>query len=45
MIFITPAAIEAVKKWKFAPAMDESGKPIESEAFAICVYRARTFRR
>jgi hypothetical protein len=36
----TQAVIEAVKKWQFLPARDESGKPVASEAFAICVYRA-----
>lgn len=31
--------MEAVKKWKFSPARDEQNNPIESEAYAICVYR------
>jgi len=33
------AAIEAVQKWRFAPAQDESGKAVDSEAYAVCVYR------
>jgi TonB family protein len=36
------AAIEAVSQWRFAPARDESGKAIASEAYAICVYRPLT---
>jgi len=34
------AAVEAVKQWKFAPARNEAGKAIDSEAYAVCVYRA-----
>lgn len=30
---------EAVMQWKFRPALDESGEPTESEAYAVCVYR------
>jgi TonB family protein len=33
------AALEAVLKWRFAPAQDESGKAVDSEAYAVCVYR------
>jgi TonB family protein len=33
------AALEAVQKWRFAPAQDESGKAVDSEAYAVCVYR------
>jgi len=35
----TQACIDAVKKWRFMPARDEQGKPIASDAFAVCVYR------
>ena len=30
------AAMNAVKKWRFAPAHDQSGKAIASEAYAVC---------
>jgi TonB family protein len=33
------AALEAVQKWRFAPAQDESGKAVDSKAYAVCVYR------
>jgi len=33
------AIIKAVKQWKFLPALDEAGVPVESEAYGICVYR------
>ena len=33
------AALKAVGQWKFVPAQDESGKAIESNAYAVCVYR------
>ncbi len=33
------AAFDAVQKWRFAPAQDESGKAIDSDAYAVCVYR------
>ncbi len=33
------ASIEAVKKWKFAPARDVVGRPVASDAFAVCLYR------
>jgi len=33
------AIIKAVKQWKFLPAQDEAGVPVESEAYGICVYR------
>jgi len=35
----TQPTIDAVKKWKFLPAQDEGGKPVASDAFAVCVYR------
>jgi TonB family protein len=33
------AIIKAVTQWKFLPARDEAGVPVESEAYGICVYR------
>lgn len=35
----TRPTIDAVKKWKFMPARDEGGRPVASDAFAVCVYR------
>jgi outer membrane biosynthesis protein TonB len=35
----TAASIEAVKKWKFIPARDETGEPVASDVFAVCIYR------
>jgi TonB family protein len=36
---LNQVVIEAVRKWTFTPARDELDNPIESEAYAICVYR------
>jgi hypothetical protein len=35
----TQATVEAVKKWNFVPARNETDKSVASDAFAICVYR------
>lgn len=35
----TSATVEAVKKWKFSPALDANGAPVVSDVFAVCVYR------
>ncbi len=35
----TRPIIDAAKKWKFMPARDDSGRPVASDAFAVCVYR------
>jgi hypothetical protein len=35
----TQATVEAVKKWSFVPARNETDRPVASDAFGICVYR------
>jgi hypothetical protein len=34
-----PCVTEAVTQWKFKPARDRYGRAMESEAFAVCVWR------
>jgi hypothetical protein len=36
---LTASTVEAVKKWKLLAAVDKAGNPVESDAFAVCVYR------
>lgn len=36
---LTDASIEAVRQWKFAPAVDADGRKIASRAYAVFVYR------
>ncbi len=30
---------DALLQWKFKPALNKLGKPIDSEAYAVCIYR------
>ncbi len=37
---LTQAAIQAVRKWRFTPARDKKGNAVESQVFAVLVFRA-----
>lgn len=36
---LTAACRDSVQKWRLAPARDESGTAVASDAFAVCVFR------
>jgi len=35
----TRIIVDSVKKWNSIPARDDGGRPVASDAFAVCVYR------
>ncbi len=36
---LTQTSVEAVRRWRFAPAHDSRGRPVASEAYAVLVFR------